>query len=92
MSGFTCKKLENCFVSKSVYQYSLGGKIDNAFVLWLQGISKTCSCRRDFPRPYFTAERDDGTQVKGVIGDTAFKVTYPDATADASKAAFERLL
>lgn len=92
MSRFECKKLENCFVSKSVYQYRLGKKVDDDFVAWLEGISESCLCRRDFPRPYFTALLADGTQVKGVIGDVAFKVVYPDVTAAASKESFENLL
>jgi hypothetical protein len=92
MSRFECRKLENCLAGTSIYQYRLGGKIDNAFLAWLEAISATCTCRRDFPRPYFTAVLADGTQVKGVIGDVAFKVVFPDATAAASKETFETML
>ena len=92
MSAFECKKLEDCFISRSAYQYRFSKKLDDAFVTWLEKISATCKCRRDFPRPFFNATLSDGTQIKGVLGDTAIKVVYPDDSAEASKKAFEESL
>lgn len=92
MSRFECKKVENCFSGSAVFQYRLGFKIDDAFLNWLEKISATFKCRRDFPRPYFNATLTDGTQVKGVISDIALKVVYPENAATLNKAAFEKLL
>ncbi|MDR1084527.1 MAG: hypothetical protein LBP22_06610 [Deltaproteobacteria bacterium] len=92
MSEFERKKLEDCFVSRAVYQYRLEKKIDEAFVSWLEKISLSCSCRRDLPRPYFNSTLADGTQIKGVLGDTAIKVVYPDTSAESSQKAFEEIL
>ncbi len=92
MSHFECKRVENCFASSAVYQYRLGYKIDDEFLAWLANISSAFKCRRDFPRPYFNATLADGTQVKGVIGDIAMKVVYPDDNSDQCKEAFEKLL
>ena len=92
MSHFECKKVENCFVSTAVFQYRLGYKIDDEFIDWLEKISITCKCRRDFPRPYFNATLADGTQVKGILGDIAVKVVYPDNDSTMCKEAFEKNL
>ncbi|MDR1658842.1 MAG: hypothetical protein LBR94_00685 [Desulfovibrio sp.] len=92
MIPFECKKLENCFASSAVYQYRSEKKVDEIFLNWLEPVSDSFLCRRDFPRPFFTAVLVDGTQIKGVIGDTAIKVIYPNGTAAESKEAFEKLL
>lgn len=92
MSEFERKKLEDCFVSRAVYQYRLARKVDDAFVEWLEGISAAFTCRRDLPRPFFNATLADKTQVKGVLGDPAIKVIYPDDSALESQEAFEKLL
>ncbi len=92
MSHFEGKKVENCFASSAVFQYRLDFKIDDEFLNWLEKISATFKCRRDFSRPYFNGTLADGTQVKGVIGDIALKVVYPDNDSAISKEAFEKLL
>ncbi|MDR1241169.1 MAG: hypothetical protein LBM00_00050 [Deltaproteobacteria bacterium] len=92
MIPIECKKLEDCFISRSAYHYRFEEKLGDAFVDWLEGVSSACSCRRDFPRPFFNAALPDGTQVKGVLGDTVIKVVYPDGSAEESKTNFETLL
>lgn len=92
MSLFEVKKAQNCFNSKYAFMYKPGGKIGDDIIAWLETLCPTFTCRRDLPKPFFKGTMEDTTQVQGVIGDVAFKVTFPNASPKASQASFEEKL
>lgn len=92
MPLFDCKKAQNCFNSKYAFMYTPGGRLGDAIIAWLAGLCPKFTCRRDLPKPFFKGTMEDATQVQGVIGDVAFKVTFPNASPEESKARFEALL
>ena len=89
---FEVKKAQNCFNSKYAFMYKPGGKIGDDIIAWLETLCPTFTCRRDLPKPFFKGTMEDTTQVQGVIGDVAFKVTFPNASPEASQASFEEKL
>ena len=89
---FEVKKAQNCFNSKYAFMYRTGEKIGDDIVAWIGSICPGLTCRRDLPRPFFKGTLPDGTQVQGVIGDVAFKVTFPNNDPEGTKASFEKAL
>ena len=88
---FQCKKTENCFSDSQTYEYRLC--ISAEEFLPAYGESALAVKRSDsFRRPFFTADAPDGTRIKGVLKEPVIKVSFPEASWEQAKAAFEARL
>lgn len=87
---FTVEKTENCFSDAQTYSYETAAHIEEAvlsrFAAW-----GNCEIKRNYRRPFYFI-RKDGMEIKGLLGDTRFKVSYPEADWESRKAAFENFL
>ena len=91
MNDFECKKVNNCFGGTEIYEYRVSFKFGDEFLAYL-GKAAEVKCRRNFPRPFFTAIWPDSTKVQGVLGDVTLKGTYPAGHPEVSKLEFEIFL
>lgn len=90
--NFTVEKTENCFADAQTYAYKAPQAITEAvlalpaFAAW--GI---CEIKRNYRRPFYFI-RGNGMEIKGILGDTCFKVSYPEADWQQRKIEFEKAL
>ncbi|MDO5111162.1 MAG: hypothetical protein Q4E65_02540 [Clostridia bacterium] len=90
MSAFQVEKSENCFVDAQTYAYASPFVMDEAAVAALSPFGEV-EIKRNYRRPFYFV-RGGGMEIKGVLGDTRFKVSYPDAAWQEKKQAFEHFL
>jgi hypothetical protein len=82
------RKIEDCFDGGSRLEYHFDGGIAEAFMRRLAENSRL-DFFPEFPKPFFKIFREDGLQVKGIIGGTDIEAYFPRSQTDAIKAEFE---
>ncbi len=87
MSAFTVEKAENCFAGAQTYAYASSKNMEETAVDKLSRFGDI-QIKRNYRRPFYFV-RGGGMEIKGVLGDTRFKVSYPDAGWQEKKEAFE---
>lgn len=91
MTGFSCKKAENCFSASETYAYALTVPMDEGFIARLEKLGEL-QVKRNLRRPFFFLDLADGTEAKGVLDDDVMKVSFPANSLERSKAEFEAKL
>ena len=91
MKQYECKKVENCFGGAHIYEYRVGRKFTEDLINLFSTIG-SLKFHKNFPRPFFQVTRSDGTTIKGVLGDTVIKVSFPVTEPQLSKQDFEKFL
>jgi hypothetical protein len=82
------KKLEDCIDGSMIFMYSFNEKVDETLMQKL-GEKGKLQYYPEFPRPFFKIITTDNVQVKGIIGDDNFEVTYPKTNKQEKKKNFE---
>lgn len=90
-AGFTREPVDDCFDGTAVYLYRLESAIDEEFVRALGRVGRL-ELFSDFPRPFFRVIAEDGTQLKGVLGDQVFKAIYPRGGRETAMVNTEKVL
>lgn len=90
MSGFDVKPVEDCFDGSSIYEYSVKGTIGKELILFLGSLG-ALDYFPEFPRPFFRVRIDNGSEIKGVFGETRFRITYSRGSKEEFKVFFEKL-
>lgn len=72
---FDTKLVEDCFDGSRVYEYKAEIPVDVDLINAL-GKSGELQYFKDFPKPLFRIIMPSGTQIKGVKGETTFRVVY----------------
>lgn len=90
-SKWTCNKVENCFVNAKTYEYILTCSITEE---WLSqpapfGILRI---KRNFRRPCYFLDMENGVQMKGNLNENRLKVSYPEPGYERKKAQLEQWL
>ena len=85
------KKLDDCFDGSIVFEYSFNKQIDEMFMKIL-GQTGKLEYYPDFRRPFYKIMTDEGLQIKGIIGDNNFEITYPLSKKWEKKKSFETCL
>ena len=90
MSAFTVEKAENCFANAQTYAYASPIVMDEKNVEAFARFG-AIEIKRNYRRPFYFV-RGNSMEIKGVLGDTRFKVSYPDDSWQEQKETFERCL
>ena len=90
MSAFTVEKTENCFTDAQTYAYASPLKMDETALEAFARFGEM-EIKRNYRRPFYFI-RGGGMEIKGILNDTRFKVSYPDAAWQEKKNAFEAFL
>lgn len=90
MSAFTVEKVENCFANAQTYAYDSPMVMDEKNVEAFASFG-AIEIKRNYRRPFYFV-RGNGMEIKGVLGDTRFKVSYPDDGWREQKKIFEQTL
>lgn len=82
------KKLEDCFDGSTIYEY----KFDSCWTYEnIKQLSKLGELNyyKDFPRPFFRLNGEQGMQIKGVEGESSFTVFFPKDRKEEMQRALE---
>ena len=82
------KKLEDCFDGSVIFQYSFDKEVEEELMKKLGQVGKLYYYP-DFMRPFFKITTSDGLQIKGIIGEKNFEITYPQTKKWEKKKKFE---
>ena len=74
MSAFTVEKTENCFTDAQTYAYASPLKMDETTLEAFARFGEM-EIKRNYRRPFYFI-RGGGMEIKGILGDTRFKVSY----------------
>lgn len=85
------KKLEDCFDGSIIFEYSFDENVEETFMKML-GQTGKLDYYPDFRRPFFKIMSRDGLQIKGIIGESNFEITYPLTNKWEKKRNFENSL
>ncbi|MEY8534898.1 radical SAM (seleno)protein TrsS [Blautia pseudococcoides] len=86
-----CQKADNCFANASSYAYTLSSPVDDRLLHLLSGWGRM-KVRRDFRRPFFMLDTDQGIQVKGILNETIIKAGFSGDDWEELKMDFEKRL
>jgi hypothetical protein len=89
--SFIREKADNCFMNSMTYAYSFDGRVDDALLQKLAEFG-TLDVKRNFRRPFFFLRVPDGTVARGTLGDDRIRASFPNATCEDNRAAFEERL
>ena len=67
-----CQKADNCFADAKSYAYTLSSPVDDRLLMLLSGWGRM-KVRRDFRRPFFMLDTDQGIRVKGILNEPIIK-------------------
>jgi hypothetical protein len=82
------RKVEDCFDGGSRLEYRFEGEIVKEFMMRLAAGSRL-DFFPEFPKPFFKIFREDGLQIKGILGLSDIEVYFPRSQADEKKKDFE---
>lgn len=85
------KKMDDCFDGSMVFEYRFDRQIDETFMKIISRPGRL-SYYPEFSRPFFKIFSEKGIQIKGIIGDDNFQVTFPQTRKAELKKAFETRL
>lgn len=81
-------KIEDCFDGGSRYKYRFDEGIVEPFMRRLASGARL-DYFPEFPKPFFKIFREDGLQIKGIIGDMDFEVYFTRNQTDEKTIEFE---
>lgn len=84
-------KLEDCFDGSVIFRYSFDEAVEEDFMKRL-GKTGRLNYYPEFSRPFFKISTSDGLQIKGIIGERDFEITYPQTKKWQKKQDFENSL
>ncbi len=82
------KKIEDCFDGGSRLEYRFEGEIVKEFMMRLAAGSRL-DFFPEFPKPFFKIFREDGLQIKGILGLSDIEVYFPRDRVEEKKEEFE---
>jgi hypothetical protein len=82
------RKVEDCFDGGLRLEYRFAGEIAESFMRRLAANSRL-DFFPDFPKPFFKIFREDGLQIKGILGDSDVEVYFPRSQKEEKKREFE---
>ena len=85
------EKIEDCFDGSMIFKYSFAGEIGEMFMRKLELIGEL-NYYPEFSRPFYKIFTFNGIQIKGIIGETNFEVTFPLTEKWGKKRKFENRL
>lgn len=88
MNNLICEKVDNCFANARTYRYTLPFPTDETFTALL-GQWGSVFVKKNLRRPFFRVETDRKVQIKGILGDTAIKVSFPEDSWEEEKTQWE---
>ena len=74
-----CEKADNCFANAKSYIYTLSSPVNDALLEKMSYWGRM-KVRRDFRRPFFMLDTDEGIQLKGVLNENVIKAGFPEDT------------
>lgn len=90
-SKWTCTKVENCFANAKTYEYRLAFPVTEE---WLSKAAEsgTLRVKKNFRRPCYFLDFENGTQMKGNLNENRMKVSYPESDFELQKEKLEQQL
>lgn len=85
------RKIEDCFDGGSRFEYRFEGEIAETFMNYLAAGDRL-DFFPDFPKPFFKIFKENGLQIKGIIGGSDFETYFPRTQTDELKIEFEAAL
>ncbi|MFQ7549864.1 MAG: radical SAM protein [Blautia marasmi] len=86
-----CQKADNCFADAKSYAYTLSSPVDDRLLMLLSGWGRM-KVRRDFRRPFFMLDTDQGIRVKGILNEPIIKAGFSGDGWEEMKMEFEKRL
>lgn len=86
-----CQRADNCFADAKSYAYTLSSPVDDRLLKLLSGWGRM-KVRRDFRRPFFTLDTDQGIRVKGILNEPIIKAGFSGDDWEEMKMEFEKRL
>ena len=84
-----CQRADNCFADAKSYAYTLSSPVDDRLLKLLSGWGRI-KVRRDFRRPFFTLDTDQGIRVKGILNEPIIKAGFSGDDWEEMKMEFEK--
>jgi len=88
MNILESKKVEDCFDGSSILEYKIHKTISKDFIEILGSLGKL-EYYDEFPIPYFKVKIDNGSEIRGLLGEDTFRITYCNKCKDTYKPFFE---
>ena len=82
------RKVEDCFDGSLRLEYRFDGEIAEPFMRGLANGSRL-DYFPDFPKPFFKIFREDGLQIKGILGGADFEAFFPNRQKEEIKRNFD---
>lgn len=89
MNKWNCRKVENCFADTQTYAYFLSFPITED-ILEREGEKGKLRIKKNFRRPCYFFDLENGIRMKGLLNDTQMKVSFPNEGWEAAKTEFEQ--
>lgn len=86
-----CQRADNCFADAKSYAYTLSSPVDDRLLKLLSSWGRM-KVRRDFRRPFFTLDTDQGIRVKGILNEPIIKAGFSGDDWEEMKMEFEKRL
>ena len=86
-----CQRADNCFADAKSYAYTLSSPVDDRLLKLLSSWGRM-KVRRDFRRPFFTLDTDQGIRVKGILNEPIIKAGFSGDNWAEMKMEFEKRL
>ncbi|WP_243135246.1 MULTISPECIES: radical SAM (seleno)protein TrsS [Blautia] len=86
-----CQRADNCFADAKSYAYTLSSPVDDRLLKLLSGWGRM-KVRKDFRRPFFTLDTDQGIRVKGILNEPIIKAGFSGDDWEEMKMEFEKRL
>jgi hypothetical protein len=84
-------KVEDCFDGGLRLEYRFDGEIAEPFMMGLASGARL-DYFPDFPKPFFKIIREDGVQIKGILGTADIEAFFPSKQKEDIKRNFDHLL
>ena len=86
-----CQRADNCFADAKSYAYTLSSPVDDRLLKLLSSLGRM-KVRKDFRRPFFTLDTDQGIRVKGILNEPIIKAGFSGDDWEEMKMEFEKRL
>lgn len=88
MDNWMCEKAENCFINARTYVYFFPFSITEEILEKEKGWGEL-RIKKNFRRPCYFFDLNNGIRIKGILNDDQAKVSFPEEDWEAAKAGFE---